>query len=244
MVLLGHIAIAQEYISSDLIVKEAIGCGNAMTSNYSFGSNTFVFRENNIRIRFDDTSTPTSLYPNRDWSFNVNSQIPGANNFFSIFDADNKINSLYIESNAPSYTLFVEGITGNIGMGTPSPEANLHLKDNHKISILLDQDNRRGWGYYTWDIACDTSTFAINDVTNSKTPFAIAAGAPENSLVISNNGTVGIGTDKPEHALDVKGDVKASSLFIGNWKFNIQDNQLKIVNNSNETSGMTIGVKE
>ena len=50
----------------------------------------------------------------------------------------------------------------------------------------------------------DVDQFSIIDLTNNLVPFNIAAGAPDDSLHIANNGNLGMGTATPAVRLDVK----------------------------------------
>ena len=73
-------------------------------------------------------------------------------------------------------------------------------------TIRLDQQGG-GWSPQIWDVAGNEANFFIRDVTNgSKLPFRIKPGAPTDSLIIRENGFVGIGTYNPEAELHVAGD--------------------------------------
>ncbi len=50
----------------------------------------------------------------------------------------------------------------------------------------------------------DVAQFSLRDVDGSLTPFTVAAGAPDNSLYVSSNGNLGLGTSTPAVRLDVK----------------------------------------
>jgi len=50
----------------------------------------------------------------------------------------------------------------------------------------------------------DVAQFSLRDVDGSLTPFTVAAGAPDNSLYVSGNGNVGLGTSTPAVRLDVR----------------------------------------
>jgi|GEM_PF-1099089 len=50
----------------------------------------------------------------------------------------------------------------------------------------------------------DISRFSIRDVDNGTVPFTLAAGAPDNSLYVRSNGSLGLGTSTPAVRLDVR----------------------------------------
>jgi hypothetical protein len=59
----------------------------------------------------------------------------------------------------------------------------------------------------------DVAKFSIFDVDGSLTPFSILGGAPDNSLFISDNGDVGIGTATPAERLHVVENADANTLL-------------------------------
>lgn len=61
-----------------------------------------------------------------------------------------------------------------------------------------------------------SSAFVVNDLTNTKIPFAIEANAPSDSLRILSSGNVGIKKVNPATALDVDGTVTATGVAVSN----------------------------
>ena len=72
--------------ADDVIVDGSLCVGFDCYSGYSFGYDTIVLRENNLRILFDDTSTSAS-FPNNDWRILIN-QSDSLTAFKLTFDGD------------------------------------------------------------------------------------------------------------------------------------------------------------
>jgi hypothetical protein len=204
---------ADQCIYDDLIVTGSYCVGFDCTCNMSFGFDTIVLKENNLRIFFDDTST-TASYPRNDWRITINDSANGGASYFSIDDATGGRSPFRIEAGAPNYSLYVDDY-GRVGFGTSTPYVEAHIKDSDTPTVRLEQDSSGGWTPQTWDMAGNESNFFIRDVTNgSKLPFRIQPGAPSNSLFIAADGDVGLGTSSPSARLDVKNSAGSSSLLV------------------------------
>lgn len=109
----------------------------------------------------------------------------------------------------------INGVNGaaadtNVGIGTTSPELQLHLTKGDTPAVRLEQ-TAGTWPAQKWDVAGNESNFFIRDVTNgSKLPFRIHPGAPTSSIEIAASGNVGIGTTSPQQMLSVAGGLYAS----------------------------------
>jgi hypothetical protein len=216
----------------------------------TFGYDTIVLKENNLRIFFDDTSTSAS-FPRNDWRITINDSANGGASYFGIDDATGGRSPFRIEAGAPSYSLYVDDY-GRVGMGTSTPVVEAHIKDSDTPTVRLEQDSSGGWTPQTWDVAGNETNFFIRDVTSgSKLPFRIRPGAPSNSLYIDTDGDVGLGTSSPAHKLDINsGPIRlygdsattwnAASIFFENtgtsaqkWAVGARGNKFSI---SDETS--------
>src|SRR5207253_5104914 len=71
--------------ADDVIIQGSLCVGLDCVNNESFGFDTIRLKENNTRIKFDDTSTSTG-FPNDDWQLTANDSASGGANKFSIED--------------------------------------------------------------------------------------------------------------------------------------------------------------
>ncbi|HKO57900.1 MAG TPA: tail fiber domain-containing protein [Thermoanaerobaculia bacterium] len=194
-------------IADDLIVQGSACVGLDCVNNESFGFDTIRLKENNNRIRFDDTSS-SSGFANTDWQITANESTSGGANKFSVEDVSGSRVPFTILAGAITHSLFVDSI-GRIGVGTSTPTLDLQPTNLDTPSIRLDQPSG-AFAAQAWDVAGNEVNFFIRDHTHgSLLPFRIRPGAPTSSIHIAANGNVGIGTDDPAFKLDV---VSAGSL--------------------------------
>jgi hypothetical protein len=190
-------------ILDDLIVTGSLCVGFDCINGESFGFDTIRLKENNLRIKFQDTSNSAS-FPSNDWQITANDSTNGGANKFSIDDIDGGRTPFTIEASAPSHSLYVDD-GGRLGFGTSTPVAQLHVRDGNTPTLRLEQDGSSGFTPQTWDVAGNEANFFIRDVTGgSELPFRIIPGAPSNSLYINSAGKIGLGTTSPSTWLHVK----------------------------------------
>ena len=139
----GDISAQDEVILDDLIVDGSICTGFDCINGESFGFDTFILKENNLRIHFQDTSTSAS-FPTTDWRLTANDSANGGKNYFAIQDASANRTVFLVEGNAPNNALYVNNY-GRVGLGTSAPALELHIADGDTPSIRLDQDGPGGW---------------------------------------------------------------------------------------------------
>lgn len=204
LVALASSAAADQVIADDLIVQQSLCVGQDCVNGENFGFDTIRMKENNLRIKAQDTSNSSS-FPTVDWQLTFNDSSNGGQNKFSIDDIDNGRTPFTIEAAAPSHSLYVDD-GGRIGLGTATPVVELHVVDGDSPTLRLQQDGSSGFTAQTWDLAGNEAGFFVRDVTNgSQLPFRIIPGADSESLVIGANNDVGVGGDTtPEASLHVK----------------------------------------
>jgi len=196
-------ATADQVILDDLIVDGSICVGLDCVNGESFGFDTLRLKENNLRIKAQDTSNSAS-FPTNDWQITFNDSSNGGANKFSIDDIDGGRTPFTIEAGARSNALYVDD-GGRIGIGTNTPVANLHVKTGNTPTLRLEQDGSSGFTAQTWDVAGNEANFFIRDATNGSTlPFRIFPGAGSNALTVDGNSDVGIGTNTPDARLEIE----------------------------------------
>ena len=164
-------------INDDLIVDGSACIGFDCVNGESFGFDTIRVKENNLRIKFDDTSVAAS-FPRNDWQLTANDSANGGASKFSIDDISGNRTPFTVEANARSHSLYVDD-GGRIGSRTSTPSVEIHTIDGDTPTLRLQQDGSSGFAPQTWDVAGNETNFFIRDVTNgSALPFRIRPGAP------------------------------------------------------------------
>jgi len=197
----GQVGVNDQVIPDDLIVQGS-GCfGFDCVNNENFGFDTIRLKENNLRIKAEDTSVGT--FPSNDWQLTFNDSASGGSNKFSVEDITGARVPMTIEAGATTNSVFVDS-TGRIGFRTSTPVLDLHVNTSNTPGIRLEQNNSGGFTAQTWDIAGNEANFFVRDVTGgSRLPFRIRPGAPTSSIDIAADGDVGIGTASPARKLHV-----------------------------------------
>ena len=96
--------------------------------------------------------------------------------------------------------LFVlQDSVGEIGIGTTAPATKVHVAGSNPALRLDDVTGATG----TWDMQNYGGDLRWLDQTTGRTIVQLDQGARSNALVVSPNGTVGLGTDKPLATLHV-----------------------------------------
>ncbi len=201
-----------------------LGIGSGMSSGFNFDENTVVISENNIKMRFEDTSSPS--FPDNDWGFEFNSSISfadGGEDYFKLNDFSTGTTPFCI-SGSIDHSVYIQGASGNIGFGTNNPLKKLHIYNIYSSHIRLAQVGASG--NQSWDIESNETWFSIGDIThNFYYSFNIRTSPPDNAFTLNSNGNVGIGTDNPDHKLEVNGDAHIVGYFYfgdestdGSWR--------------------------
>jgi len=192
-----------QVILDDLIVDGSACIGFDCVNGESFGFDTLKLKENNLRIKFQDTSSSSS-FPSNDWQITVNDSSNGGLNKFSIDDIDGGRTPFTIEAGAPSHSLYVDD-GGRLGLGTSTPVVDAHIKSGNTPTLRLEQDGSNGFTPQTWDVAGNEAGFFVRDATNGSTlPFRIRPGAPSSAIDIAAGGNVGVGTGSPAANLHIR----------------------------------------
>lgn len=233
-------ATKDQLISDDLIVDGLLCVGTDCVLNENFGTDTLRLKQNNVRLKFDDTSlSPT--YPKRDWQITANDNTPGGAEKFSIEDVTAGTTPFTIQGEAPAHSLHVNS-AGRVGFGTSVPLEALHVITGNEPSLRLEQDGSDNFAAQTWAVGGSESGFFVKDVTNfSKKPFRVRSGAPTSSLEIHSSGRIGVATNDPDHQLDIfgSGGDQEASLKVSN-----SGEALLLLENRTSTDLWTISVTD
>lgn len=193
---------ADQVFPDDAIVQGSLCTGLDCVNNESFGFDTIRLKENNLRIKFEDTSASAS-FPTADWTLIANDSGSGGVDYFAIEEASGARVPFKVRGGAPTDSLFVAP-TGFLGLRTNNPGKNIHANYTDTPGIRLEQNSSGGYSPQTWDIAGNEANFFIRDLTNgSLLPFRIRPGAPTSSIDIANTGFVGINKAGPSARLHI-----------------------------------------
>ncbi|MDO3387309.1 hypothetical protein QWI17_15820 [Gilvimarinus sp. SDUM040013] len=222
---------AEQTFVQDVEIQGSLCVGTDCTSSENFGFDTLRLKENNLRIKFDDTSTSAS-FPNHDWQLTANDSGNGGANKFSIDNITTGKTPLTVVGNAPTNSLYISD-AGNIGMGTSTPVVQAHMRDGNTPALRLEQDGSSGFTPQSWDVAGNETNFFIRDVTNgSKLPFRIKPNAPNDSIFVAADGDVGLGTDGPDTKLHVRGTSGSTAAKIEEASGTVADRTLLTMTNN------------
>ncbi len=211
---LGATAASADFVINDDLIVDGSACiGFDCVDGESFGFDTLRLKENNLRIKADDTSTAAS-YPRNDWQLTFNDSANGGASKFSVDDISGNRTPFTIEAGARSHSLYVDD-GGRIGIRTSTPSTEIHVIDGDTPTLRLQQDGSSGFAPQTWDVAGNETNFFIRDVTNgSQLPFRIRPDAPSNSIFIDVDGDIGMGTDSPAEALHIRRSEESANVDI------------------------------
>jgi hypothetical protein len=220
---------ADQTISDDLITKGSLCVGVDCSTGENFSFDTIRLKENNLRIKFQDTSASSS-FPTTDWQITINDSSNGGQSYFAVEDITNGTRPFYINESAPTNAFFMDN-RGRIGVGTSAPIRDIHVLSGNTPAIRLDQDTSNGWSAQIWEIIGNETNFAVRDFTNKKLPLKIRGGAPNNSLFIDSNGDIGLKTSTPDGIFDIAdpADANDHALLVdptGNIGINIDNGQV------------------
>ncbi len=116
--------------NDDVIIQGSLCVGNDCADGEDFGFDTIRLKENNLRIKFQDTSIGS--FPTNDWQIIINDSTNGGASYFGIEDVDGGTRPFTIEAGAPNYALYVDD-NGNLTIaGLLTEASDQALKDNFR----------------------------------------------------------------------------------------------------------------
>jgi hypothetical protein len=203
-----------QVIIDDLVIDGSLCVGMDCINGENFGFDTIRLKENNLRIRFQDTST-TASFPTNDWQIVANDSANGGASYLAFEDVDRARKPFLVEGGSRNSALYVDD-SGRVGLGTSTPAEDLHIWYGDTPTIRLHQSGS-GWAPQTWDISGNEANFFIRDVTNSsKLPFRIQPGTPSSALSLKSSGNIGVGTWDPDAPLEIQTTGKPATVLLEN----------------------------
>jgi hypothetical protein len=189
---------APETFFSDFVSAAGGLCGGAdCTSTESMGSATIKGKANNVRLKFEDTSTLAG-FPSTDWQISANDTGSGGANKLFFEDLTAGTAPFVVMGAAPTNALVVDA-NGRVGINTSTPGKTLTIGDTPASPTIRMQQNASP--FQAWDILASSTNFWVRDVNHETTPFIILTSAPNNSLVIDASGRIGLGVAAPSYQI-------------------------------------------
>lgn len=201
--------IANPFYSDDVSAQGGVCAGFDCTNAESYGFVTIKLKENNTRIKFEDTSAP-GTFAGSDWQLSANDTFSGGANKFFVEDLTAATVPLLIEGGTPSNTLYIDS-TGRVGLRTSTPARDLTIANPNSTGIRMEQSMSP---FQAWDVVANDANFFIRDVNHEQNPFIIKTSAPYNSLVIDSTGRIGLGVAAPLYQIHHSSGAR---LDAGNW---------------------------
>jgi hypothetical protein len=216
--------------ADDSIVQGSLCVGLDCVNNESFGFDTIRLKENNTRVKFEDTSV--GAFPANDWQLTANDSASGGANKFSIEDVTGSKVPFTITAGAATDSIFLDS-TGRLGLRTATPVLDIHISTSNTPAMRMEQTSAGGFTAQTWDIAGNEANFFIRDVTGgSRLPFRIRPGAPTSAIDISASGNVGMGTAAPSNSLHVTRSDGTTKVLVKETSATTTPREMMEVNNN------------
>ena len=188
--------VTETFFAGDVAAVGGVCAGTDCINGESYGFASAKLKENNTRLKFEDTSA--AGFPSTDWQLSANDTTAGGANKFFVEDLTAGTVPLLIEAATPNNTLYLDS-TGRVGIGTSTPGRNLAIADPVSSIIRMEQSASP---FQTWDVVANNNNFYVRDVNHEQNPFIIKTSAPYNSLVIDSAGRIGLGVASPLFQID------------------------------------------
>lgn len=200
--------VAEQYFADDVSARDGVCAGFDCTDTESYGFASAKLKENNTRLKFEDTSV--APFATTDWQLSANDTTSGGANKFFVEDLTAVTVPLVIEGATPTNTLYLDS-TGRIGIRTSTPARDLTIANPVSTIIRMEQSASP---FQAWDIVANNNNFYVRDVNHEQNPFIIKTSAPYNSLVVDTTGNIGLGVASPAFQIDHSSGAR---LDAGSW---------------------------
>jgi hypothetical protein len=180
-----------EFFTDDVSAQGGVCAGFDCTATESYGFASAKLKENNTRLKFEDTSA--APFPTTDWQLSANDTTSGGANKFFVEDLTAVSVPFLIEGGTPTNTLYVDS-NGRVGIRTSTPSRELSIDAPVSPGIRMGQSASP---FQAWDIVASNVSFNVRDVNHETMPFVIKPSAPTNSLLVDSAGNIGLGVAVP-----------------------------------------------
>jgi hypothetical protein len=206
------------FFTDDVSAQGGVCAGLDCTNAESYGLASAKLKENNTRLKFEDTSTSVG-FASTDWQLSANDISSGGANKFFVEDLTAATTPLQIEGATPNNALYLDS-TGRIGLRTSTPAKDLTISVVGSPTIRMEQSTSP---FQAWDIVANDANFYVRDVSHEQNPFIIKASAPYNTLVLDSTGRIGLGVASPLYQIHHSSGAR---LDAGTW-FNASSREVK-----------------
>lgn len=200
---------SETFFADDVSAAGGVCAGNDCTNAESYGFASIKMKENNTRIKFEDTSA--APFATTDWQISANDTTSGGANKLFVEDLTAATVPFLIEGGTPTNTLYVDS-NARVGIRTSTPARDLTIANPVSVGIRMEQSASP---FQAWDIVANNNNFYVRDVNHEQNPFIIKQSAPYYSLVIeSTSGNIGLGVATPLYPVHHSSGAR---LEAGNW---------------------------
>jgi hypothetical protein len=198
------------FFADDVSAAGGVCAGTDCTNAEVYGFASIKMKENNTRIKFEDTSASAG-FATTDWQISANDTTSGGANKLFVEDLTAATVPFLIEGGTPTNTLYVDS-NGRVGVRTSTPSRDLTIANPVSVGIRMEQSASP---FQAWDIVANNNNFYVRDVNHEQNPFIIKSSAPYNALVIeSTSGNIGLGVATPLYQVHHSSGAR---LDAGNW---------------------------
>jgi len=197
------------FFTDDVSAQGGLCGGFDCTNAESYGLASAKLKENNTRLKFEDTSTAVG-FASTDWQLSANDTTSGGANKFFVEDLSAVTTPFTIEGGTPNNALYLDS-TGRIGLRTTTPARDLTISVPVSPIIRMEQSASP---FQAWDIVANDANFYVRDVNHEFNPFIIRTQTPNNTLVLDSTGRLGIGVSAPLYQIHHSSGAR---LDAGNW---------------------------
>ncbi|WP_321530685.1 YadA-like family protein [uncultured Desulfuromonas sp.] len=233
---------ADQVINDNLIVDGSVCIGNDCDNGAAFGDTTLLFRENNLRILFEDTSLPDGIdsgrYPATDWQITINDSEAGGSNYFGVDNVTNYRSALRIYEGLDAAVVIGEGATSS-GDNTLSIGTSGHERRITNVADGEDATDAATYGQLT-TVQSQVTTNATSISTNADNISQNSSDIVTNSADIATNAT-SISTNA-DNISQNSSDIVTNSADIATNASAISNNSAAIAVNTESISANTTSI--